>query len=48
LPDATIAAFALILPSREFKVAVVGCGWPVGHTVKYDNVPMGTTAIFNE
>jgi hypothetical protein len=48
LPAATMAALALIRPSNEFKLAVRGCGCPVGHSVKYPKGPMGTTATFKE
>src|SRR5215813_8679837 len=49
VPATTIAAFALILPSREFSVETVGCGWPAGQIVKYPSVPVvGTTVTLSE
>src|SRR5262249_41879363 len=48
-PAPTIAALALILPSREFSVETVGCGWPAGQIVKYPSVPVvGTTVTLSE
>src|ERR1035441_5197923 len=47
-PAGTIAAFALIRPSSEFRVEIAGWSSPVGHTVRYPNPPCGTTGTFSE
>src|ERR1700676_2327080 len=43
-----MAALALMRPSKEFRVETNGCGWPVGHAVKNESGPCGTTVTFNE
>src|SRR3981081_4543917 len=48
VPAETIAAFALIRPSSEFKVETKGCGVPLGHMVRYPSDPCGTTVTFSE
>src|ERR1035438_8586895 len=42
-----MAALALMRPSSEFRVATVGRGSPVGHIVRYPNVPAGITETFS-
>src|ERR1035441_6259705 len=48
VPAGIMAAFALMRPSTEFKVAITGRGCPAGHTVRYPRPPCGTTATFSE
>src|ERR1700690_1148240 len=43
-----MAACATTRPWNEFKVETIGCGWPVGHSVRYESAPGGTTVTFSE
>jgi hypothetical protein len=47
-PAETIAAFALMRPSKEFMVEIPGLSSPVGHSVKSPSTPCGTTVTFSE
>src|SRR3954447_20470748 len=47
VPAGTMAAFALIRPSVEFRVDTVGCACPVGHKVSQLSGPCGTTVTFS-
>src|SRR5271156_3023551 len=48
LPAGTIAAFALVRPSGEFKVDTAGCPSPSGQIVRCPSGPGGTTVTFSE
>jgi len=47
-PDGTIAAFDLILPSTDVRVATNGCICPAGQRVTNPSDPCGTTATLIE
>src|SRR5438128_353100 len=44
----TMAAFATMLPCREFKVETNGCCASAGQRVRYPSGPAGTTVAFSE
>jgi len=46
-PAGTIAAFATTLPSNEFRVETRGCADPVGHVVRNESGPSGTTVTLS-
>src|ERR1035441_10192712 len=48
VPAGTMAALALMRPSREFRVATPGRDSPVGQTVRWPSGPDGTTETFSE
>src|SRR5579872_875055 len=47
-PASTMAAFALMRPSREFSVEARGRGCPLGQTVRKPSAPGGTTVTLSE
>jgi hypothetical protein len=47
-PAGTIAALALIRPSREFSVETNGWDWPAGQTERKLSEPTGTTVRLSE
>ncbi len=47
-PAGTIAALALMRPSKEFSVETKGCGEPDGQSVRNASAWAGTTVAFSE
>src|ERR1022692_5092908 len=47
-PAGTIAAVALIRPSRQFSVETNGWDWPAGQTERKLSPPRGTTVRLSE
>src|ERR1035437_3545187 len=48
VPAGTIAAFEVCAPSCAFSVETSGWVCPVGHVVRYDSGPCGTTVKFSD